>query len=212
MAYQLPPLPYPYDALEPHIDARTLEIHHDKHHAAYLANLNKALESAADLLTLPADELLKDLSAVPESIRTAVRNNGGGFVNHNFYWEGMAPQAGGEPVAGSPLAAAIQKGFGDFSTFKEKFTAATVGRFGSGWGWLSVDKNWATGDSFHGQPGQPADGGLHTLADLRRMGACLLPELPEPAGRLRGRVVERGQLGEGGTEVRGSVLRNLRLA
>ncbi len=141
MAYQLPPLPYPYDALEPHIDARTLEIHHDKHHAAYLANLNKALESAADLLTLPPDELLKDLSAVPEGIRTAVRNNGGGFVNHNFYWEGMAPQAGGEPVAGSPLAAAIQKGFGDFGTFKEKFTAATVARFGSGWGWLSVDKN-----------------------------------------------------------------------
>jgi len=140
MGYQLPPLPYPYDALEPHLDARTLEVHHDKHHATYLANLNKALEPAPDLLTLPPEELLKDLSVVPESIRTAVRNNGGGFVNHNFYWEGMAPRAGGEPPAGSPLALALQEAFGDLSVFKEKFSAAAVGRFGSGWGWLSVDK------------------------------------------------------------------------
>src|SRR5512138_2203158 len=100
MAYQLPPLPYAYDALEPYIDVRTLEIHHDKHHATYLANLNKALEGAQDLLTLPPEELLKDLTAVPEGIRGAVRNNGGGFVNHNFYWEGMAPQAGGAPAEG----------------------------------------------------------------------------------------------------------------
>lgn len=140
MPDQLPPLPYPFDALEPHLDARTLEIHHDKHHATYLANLNKALENAPELRAKPTEELLKDLNALPESLRTAVRNHGGGFVNHNFYWEGLAPNAGGEPVAGSPLAAAIQQAFGDFVTFKEKFSAATVGRFGSGWGWLSLDK------------------------------------------------------------------------
>jgi len=140
MTYQLPSLPYAYDALEPHIDARTLEIHHDKHHATYLTNLNKALESAPDLQAKPAEDLLKDLNAVPESIRLAVRNSGGGFVNHNFYWESMASNAGGEPPAGSPVAAAIQKAFGDFSVFKEKFSTATVARFGSGWGWLSLDK------------------------------------------------------------------------
>lgn len=141
MPHILPPLPYAYDALEPYIDARTLEIHHDKHHATYLANLNKALEGAPDLQDRPVEDLLKDLSLVPESIRVAVRNNGGGFANHNFYWESMAPQAGGEPPAGSQLAVAIQEAFGDFATFKEKLTAATIGRFGSGWGWLSVDKN-----------------------------------------------------------------------
>src|SRR5512140_3395960 len=125
MAYQLPPLPYPYNALEPHLDARTLEIHHDKHHAAYLANLNKALEGASDLQTLPAEELLKDLSMVPEGIRVAIRNQGGGFVNHNFYWESMAPGAGGEPPAGSPFALALQQQLGGLPAFKEKFAAAT---------------------------------------------------------------------------------------
>ncbi|MEI7849296.1 MAG: superoxide dismutase [Chloroflexota bacterium] len=140
MSYVLAPLPYAYDALEPHIDARTLEIHHDKHHATYLANLNKALESAPELGKMAAEDLLKDLNAIPENIRSVVRNSGGGYVNHNFYWEGMAPQAGGEPAAGSPLAVAIQKSFGDFASFKEKFTAATIGRFGSGWSWLSLDK------------------------------------------------------------------------
>jgi len=138
MTYQLPPLPYAYDALEPHLDARTLEIHHDKHHATYLTNLNKALENFPDLQAKAPEDLLKDLNAIPESIRTAVRNSGGGFVNHNFYWESMAPQAGGEPVAESGKA--IQAAFGDFATFKEKFSSATVGRFGSGWGWLSIDQ------------------------------------------------------------------------
>jgi Fe-Mn family superoxide dismutase len=140
MSYVLAPLPYAYDALEPHIDARTLEIHHDKHHATYLANLNKAMESAPELGKMAAEDLLKDLNAIPENIRTVVRNSGGGYVNHNFYWEGMAPQAGGEPAADSPLAVAIQKSFGDFASFKEKFNAATIGRFGSGWSWLSLDK------------------------------------------------------------------------
>ncbi len=140
MPYQLLPLPYAYEALEPYLDARTLEIHHGKHHATYLTNLNKALENAPDLQAKPAENLLKDLNAVPESLRLAVRNSGGGFVNHTFYWESMAPQAGGEPPAGSPLSEAIRQTFGDFATFKEKFSAASVARFGSGWGWLSLDK------------------------------------------------------------------------
>ncbi len=141
MPYQLPPLPYGYDALEPYIDARTLEIHHDKHHATYLTNLNKALEGAADLQDQPAENLLKDLNAIPENVRKAVRNQGGGFVNHTFYWESMAPNAGGEPPAGSTLAIAINKTFVSFAAFKEKFSAASVGHFGSGWGWLSLDKS-----------------------------------------------------------------------
>jgi Fe-Mn family superoxide dismutase len=141
MAYQLPPLPYAYDALEPHIDRRTVEIHHDKHHATYLANLNKALESAPELQAKTAEALLLDLAAIPEAIRTAVINNGGGFVNHNFYWESMAPGAGGEPPADSPLGAAIAAAFGSYAILKEKLSAACMTRFGSGWGWLSLDKS-----------------------------------------------------------------------
>jgi len=140
MTYQLPPLPYAYDALEPHIDTRTLEIHHDKHHATYLANLNKALEGAPELQVKSAEELLTNLNAVPEKIRTAVLNNGGGFVNHTFYWESMAPNAGGEPPVGSKLGTAIITGFGNFAAFKDRFSTASVTRFGSGWGWLSLDK------------------------------------------------------------------------
>jgi Fe-Mn family superoxide dismutase len=140
MSYTLSPLPYAFDALEPYIDARTLEIHHDRHHATYLNNLNKVLEAYPDLQTWHVEDLLKELHAVPENICTAVRNSGGGFVNHTFYWESMAPHAGGEPAAESPLAAAIQNAFGSFASFKEKFSTATVARFGSGWGWLSLDK------------------------------------------------------------------------
>jgi len=138
MPYQLPPLPFAYDALEPHIDARTVEIHHDKHHQTYLNNLNKALEGAPDLFNKAPADLLKDLNAVPEAIRTAVRNQGGGFVNHTFYWESLGPGAGGE--AQGPLAQAIAKAFGSFTAFKDKLTQASVGHFGSGWGWLSVDQ------------------------------------------------------------------------
>ena len=140
MSYTLSPLPYAFDALEPYIDARTLEIHHDRHHATYLNNLNKALEAYPDLQTWHVEDLLKELHAVPENICTAVRNSGGGFVNHTFYWESMAPHAGGEPPVGSPLTAAILNAFGSFASFKEKFSTATVARFGSGWGWLSLDK------------------------------------------------------------------------
>ncbi len=138
MPYSLPPLPFAYDALEPHIDARTVEIHHDKHHQTYLNNLNKALEGAPELFVQAPADLLKDLNAIPQAVRTAVRNQGGGFVNHTFYWESMGPNAGGEPQGA--VAEAIAKAFGSFAALKEKLTQASVGHFGSGWGWLSVDK------------------------------------------------------------------------
>jgi Fe-Mn family superoxide dismutase len=135
MAFSLPPLPYPFDALEPYIDKLTMEIHHGKHHQTYVTNLNKALESAPDLANKTIEELLANFCAiVPESIRTAVRNNGGGHVNHSMFWEIMGPNAGGAPIGN--LAQAINSTFGSFESFKEKFTAAALGRFGSGWAWL----------------------------------------------------------------------------
>ncbi|MBP6789541.1 MAG: superoxide dismutase [Candidatus Promineofilum sp.] len=136
MAFELPSLPYPEDALEPHIDARTMSIHHDKHHAAYTNNLNSALEGHADLAGKSIEALLGDLNAVPEAIRTAVRNNGGGYANHNLFWEIMAPGGGGEPTG--DLAAAINDTFGSFTAFKEQFAKAATTRFGSGWAWLYV--------------------------------------------------------------------------
>jgi Fe-Mn family superoxide dismutase len=139
MAYVLAPLAYPYDALEPHIDARTMEIHHSKHHQGYVNNLNTALEKHAGLQDKDVNALLADLAAIPEAIRTAVRNNGGGVANHNLYWKVMGPGGGGEP--GGSLASAIQKAFGDFATFKETFSKAGITQFGSGWAWLVVDGN-----------------------------------------------------------------------
>jgi Fe-Mn family superoxide dismutase len=137
MAFTLPPLPYGYDALEPNIDARTMEIHHTKHHQGYVNNLNAAIEKAPELQDKSLEELLKNLSAVPEKVRTAVRNNAGGHWNHSMFWVIMAPNAGGEPTG--ELADAIKKSFGDFSKFKEQFNAAASGRFGSGWAWLVSD-------------------------------------------------------------------------
>jgi superoxide dismutase, Fe-Mn family len=135
MAFTVPPLPYAFDALEPHIDKQTMEIHHDKHHAAYVTNLNKALESAPALKDKPIEALLEDnCSIIPEEIRTAVRNNGGGHINHSMFWQIMAPHAGGPPIGN--LAQAINGTFGSFDQFKEKFNAAGAGRFGSGWAWL----------------------------------------------------------------------------
>ena len=135
MPFTLPPLPYAPDALEPTIDKMTMEIHHGKHHAAYVTNLNKALESAPDLAGKTVEELLAhNCIAVPESIRTAVRNNGGGHLNHSMFWQIMAPGAGGSPVGN--LAQAITGTFGGFDSFKEKFGAAAATRFGSGWAWL----------------------------------------------------------------------------
>jgi len=139
MPYELPALPYPYNALEPHIDAQTMEIHHTKHHAAYVSNVNKALEGRAALQNKAVEELLSDLNAVPESIRMAVRNNGGGHSNHSMFWLSMGPGAGGE--AKGSLGNAISKALGSFAAFKEEFSKAAMGRFGSGWAWLVLDKS-----------------------------------------------------------------------
>ena len=138
MPFTVPALQYPFDALEPHIDKMTMEIHHDKHHGAYVTNLNKALESAPNLANKSVEELLANNCAiVPENIRTAVRNNGGGHVNHSMFWTIIGPKAGGEPVGN--LAAAINGAFGGFAAFKEKFGTAATTRFGSGWAWLIKD-------------------------------------------------------------------------
>lgn len=136
MAFTVPPLPYAFDALEPYIDAKTMEIHHDKHHGAYVTNLNKALDGHAELQSKSLDDLLKNLDAVPEAIRGAVRNNGGGHWNHSLFWTLMKKGGGGEPKG--DLASAITASFGGFGAFQEKFAAAGVGRFGSGWAWLIV--------------------------------------------------------------------------
>jgi Fe-Mn family superoxide dismutase len=138
MAYELPKLPYPYDALEPHIDARTMEIHYTKHHQAYIDNVNRAIKGT-DLEKKTVEDLISDLNAVPDNIRTVVRNNGGGHANHSFFWKIMGPNAGGEPKG--KLADDIKSAFGGFDDFKEKFAAAGVGRFGSGWAWLIKNKN-----------------------------------------------------------------------
>jgi Fe-Mn family superoxide dismutase len=134
VAHQLPPLPYDFAALEPHIDAQTMQIHHDKHHAAYVNNLNAALEKYPDLQSKSVEDLLRDINKVPEDIRTAVRNNGGGHMNHTMFWQIMGPNAGGSPSGA--LGDAIKAAFGGFDTFKEQFAKAGVGRFGSGWAWL----------------------------------------------------------------------------
>jgi Fe-Mn family superoxide dismutase len=141
MAFELPALPYATNALEPHIDARTMEIHHGKHHNAYVTNLNKALEAYPDLQNKSIEELLTSLDSIPEAIRGAVRNNGGGHYNHSMFWQIMGPGKGGEPTG--DLAAAINSAFGSFAAFKEKFAAAGATRFGSGWAWLIADKGGA---------------------------------------------------------------------
>ena len=138
MAHQLPPLPYDFSALEPHIDTQTMQIHHGKHHQAYVTNLNAALEKHPNLQDKGAEDLVRDLGSVPEDIRTAVRNNGGGHVNHTMFWKMMAPNAGGAPTGA--VADAIKASFGGFDAFKEQFAKAGVGRFGSGWAWL-IDWN-----------------------------------------------------------------------
>jgi len=135
--FVLPPLPYDFAALEPHIDAQTMQIHHGKHHQAYVNNVNAALEKAAEWQKSSLDELLQALPKLPDSIRTAVRNNGGGHWNHSFFWTLMGPNAGGAPAGA--LADAITKSFGAFDKFKEQFQAAAMGRFGSGWAWLVMD-------------------------------------------------------------------------
>lgn len=137
MAHQLPPLPYDFSALEPHIDTQTMQIHHGKHHQAYVNNLNAALEGHPDLAAKPVEQLLQEIQQVPENIRQTVINNGGGHANHSLFWTIMSPKGGGEP--GGDLGAAIRATFGDFASFREQFTKAGITRFGSGWAWLALD-------------------------------------------------------------------------
>jgi len=156
MPHELPKLPYSYDALEPHIDARTMEIHHTKHHQAYVNNLNAALEKYPNLQNKSVEELIKDLNAIPEDIRTAVRNNGGGHLNHSMFWPMMSSHGGGEPKG--DLVAAIKSAFGDFASFKDQFSKAAAGRFGSGWAWLCVDKSKLVVNSTPNQDNPISDG------------------------------------------------------
>lgn len=137
MAYNLPELPYDYNALEPYIDEQTMRLHHDKHHNTYVTKVNSALENHPELAELSIEELMQKLDTVPEDIRTAVRNNGGGHANHSLFWTILSPNGGGEPEG--ELKEAIESAFGSFDEFKEKFTAAAAGRFGSGWAWLVVN-------------------------------------------------------------------------
>jgi len=156
MAFTLPALPYAADALEPHIDKQTMEIHHGKHHNAYVANLNAALEKAPELQSKTIDELLKDINSVPEGIRTAVRNNGGGHANHTMFWQIMGPGGGGAPTGA--IADAINSTFGGFDKLKEEFKKAAVGRFGSGWAWLIASGGKLTIESTANQDSPVMDG------------------------------------------------------
>jgi Fe-Mn family superoxide dismutase len=138
MAFELPPLPYAYDALEPYIDVQTMQLHHDKHHATYVTNLNNALKGH-DFENLPVEQVIRRLNEVPESVRTVVRNNGGGHLNHSMFWQIMKPNGGGQPAG--ELASAITSTFGSFDAFKTAFNDAGVKRFGSGWAWLAADRS-----------------------------------------------------------------------
>src|SRR6266700_6178954 len=139
MAYELPPLPYDYSALEPYIDTQTMQLHHDKHHQAYGTNLNNALKDQAQFASLSLEELMRRINEVPDSVRTAVRNNGGGHINHTMFWQIMKPNGGGEPTGA--IASAIQSAFGSFDAFKTAFNDAGVKRFGSGWAWVILDSS-----------------------------------------------------------------------
>ena len=161
MAFELPPLPYDFSALEPHIDAQTMEIHHDRHHQAYINNLTAAIAKHPELSDKTVEELLGDLNAIPEDIRAAVRNNGGGHYNHSLFWQIMGPDGGGDPTG--PVGNAINSTFGDYASFKDALTKAAVGQFGSGWGWLVKD---ASGNlAVFGRPNQdtPLSEGMQVI-------------------------------------------------
>ncbi len=158
MAFELPPLPYAFDALETYIDAKTMEIHHDKHHGAYVTNLNAALDKHPELRSWSVEDLLTKINGVPEDIRTAVRNHGGGHYNHTMFWQIMAPKAGGEPTG--ELGDAITKTFGDFAKFKDELTKAGMGRFGSGWAWLLLVNGKLAVESTANQDNPLMDGKL----------------------------------------------------
>jgi Fe-Mn family superoxide dismutase len=161
MAFELPPLPYDYSALEPHIDTQTMQIHHDKHHAAYVTNLNNALKDQTALTSHSVDSLVTNLSEVPESIRTAVRNNGGGHLNHTMFWQIMSPNGGGQP--GGELGNAINSTFGSFDAFKTAFNDAGVKRFGSGWAWLVLDKSGKLAITSTANQDNPLTDGLYPV-------------------------------------------------
>lgn len=162
--HSLPDLPYAFDALEPHIDARTMEIHHGKHHAAYVSNLNGALEKHPGLFDLSIEDLLRDLARIPEDIRTAVRNNGGGHANHSMFWPLLSDAAGGAPVG--ELATAIDSSFGSFDAFREKFSTAAKTRFGSGWAWLSLTSSGSLEVSSTPNQDTPLSGGSTPIVGL----------------------------------------------
>lgn len=164
MAYVLPKLPYAYDALEPYIDAQTMEIHYTKHHQAYIDNLNIALRKYPELQTKSLAQLLSNLDSLPEDIRTAVRNNGGGHENHSMFWTLMVPNGGGEPRG--KVAEEIKKSFGSFEAFKDQFTAAAKGRFGSGWAWLSPDKEGKLVISSTANQDTPINNGITPILGL----------------------------------------------
>ena len=191
MAYEVPPLPYDYNALEPHIDEQTMRIHHDKHHQAYVDNANKALDGT-EWADRPVDDVLKNLDAVPEEKRAAVRNNAGGHANHSLFWQIMGPGGGGAPSG--DLAGAIDAAFGSFDGFKEKLSQAGITRFGSGWGWLVWN---GSGLEVMSTPNQdsPVSEGKTPLLGIDVWEHAYYLQLPEPQAGLRGRLVQRGQLG-----------------
>jgi superoxide dismutase, Fe-Mn family len=161
MAHELPALPYDYSALEPYIDTQTMQLHHDKHHAAYVNNLNAALKDHSELASLSVEHLVRHLNEVPENIRTAVRNNGGGHVNHTMFWQIMKPNGGGEPTG--ELASAISQAFGSFDAFKTAFNDAGVKRFGSGWTWLVLDRSGKLSVMSTANQDSPLTDGLHPV-------------------------------------------------
>ncbi len=158
MAFELPPLPYPFDALEPNIDAQTMQIHHDRHHGTYVANLNGAIEKHPELDGKSVEALLGDLESVPEDVRTVVRNNGGGHLNHSIFWQIMSPDGGGEPTGA--IAGAISSAFGDFASFKDAVTRAAIGQFGSGWSWAFLSAGTLTIKGFPNQDNPVMAGGI----------------------------------------------------
>ena len=191
--FELPEVGYDYDALEPHIDARTMQIHHSKHHQGYTNKLNAALEGQPSFHSYSAEQLLRGIQSLPESVRTAVRNNGGGFFNHRLFWDVMRP--GGSSAPSGALATTIDGAFGSVEGLKQKLNAAAGGQFGSGWGLALRFGFWRSRGLRHRQPGQPVDDRSHADPRCRRLGARLLPALPEPAPRLSGCLVECRELG-----------------
>ena len=198
MAYELPKLPYAYDALEPHIDARTMEIHYTKHHQTYVDNLNKAIKGT-DLEKKTVEDLISDLNAVPENIRTVVRNNGGGHANHSFFWKIMGPNAGGEPKG--KLADDIKSAFGSFDQFQRKTRSCRCGPFRQRMGMADQEQEWRARNNLHAKSRQSSDGRQYADPRRRRVGARLLSEVSKPPGRLPQGVVERRELGRGRQEL-----------